>query len=186
MDNQELQQYQQLYNFIIEPEGRLTRPETGKTYFFDDREFDTKYIGRVTNTGNRGITLILQKYVSDITSPDVIIKRKHLVGREFNKFVLPDSIVHLDNDSLKLVNAYLIPTDNNDDSDTSTVGYISEATNTTDEFEEDFGRLTLGKRDATSNITNNSKKYRQQGGKKSKRRKTRKVKRRSHRIKRRY
>lgn len=181
MNNQELQQYQQRYNFIIEPEGRLARPETGNIYFFDDKEFNTKYIGRVTNTGNRGITLILQEYVPDITIGEVINKRINLRGRE----LLPDSLVELNNDSLDLVDAYLIPTDNNDDTDTSTVGYISDATNTTDEFEEEFARLTLGKRGATTNKNNIFKRSRQQGGKKSKKRKSRKVKRKTRRVKRR-
>jgi len=178
MTPEELEEYQQEYNFIIEPEGRLARPVTGNTYFFDDKEFNTKYIGRVTNTGNGGITLILQEYVPDITIGKVINRRRNLVGKSRGRELLPDSIVHLDNDSLDRVDAYLIP-DNENASEATTVTYGSDREDdiNTDELDDQFSRITLSKRDRSNNYEPN-KKRRQQGGKKSKKRKSRKVKRR--------
>lgn len=139
------------------------------------------YIGNVMNIDRAGnVTLVLQEYVPNINTGEVINKRRNMRNRRFFE---PGSIVVLNNNSLNSINAYLIPNVNYD-SDTSTVGYISNTEDEDDEFEEEF------KRRLTFNNTNPSKKSRQLGGKKrksskkpkktSKRRKTRKVKSRKH------
>jgi hypothetical protein len=181
-DEETFNRYKDRYGFEGEFNMNvMARPAVSNKYFFNDKEFNTMYIGNVMNIDRNGyVTLVLQEYVPNINTGEVMNKRRNLRN---NRFFENGSIVILDNDSLDNVDAYLIP-NTNYDSDTSTVGYISDTEDEVDEFEEEF------KRRLTFNNTNPSKKSRQQGGKKrksskkpkktSKRRKTHKVKRRKH------
>lgn len=166
-DEETFNRYKDRYGFEGEFNMNvMARPAVSNKYFFNDKEFSTMYIGNVMNIDRNGhVTLVLQEYVPNINTGE-INKRRNLRN---NRFFENGSIVTLDNDSLDRIDAYLIPnTNTNYDSDTSTVGYISDTTNTTDEFADDFSGLTIGKRGNTSNLNNNSKRSRQQGGKRKK------------------
>ncbi len=182
-DENTFNRYKERYGFLGEFNMNvMARPQINNKYFFNDKEFNTMYIGTVRNVDREGhVILVLQEYVPDINTGQVINKRRNVRN---NRILEADSIVELDGDSLDWIDGYLIP-NTNYDSDTSSIGYISDATNTTDEFADDFSGLTIGKRGITNKLSNNSKRSRQQGGKrrktrKVKRRKTRKVKRRKH------
>ncbi len=182
-DEDTFNRYKDRYGFVGEFNMySITRPEVSKKYFFNDKEFNTMYIGNVINIDRNGyVTLILQEYVPDINTGEVINKRHNVRN---NRILEAGSIIVLDNDSLEMIDVYLIP-NTNYDSDSSSVGYISDATNTTDEFVDDFSELTIGKRGIPNRLSNISKRSRKQGGKrrksrKVKKRKTRKVKRRKH------
>lgn len=181
-DEETFNRYKDRYGFVGEFNmDVMARPQVSNKYFFNDKEFNTMYIGNVMNIDRAGnVTLVLQEYVPNINTGEVMNKRRNSRN---NRFFENGSIVVLDNNSLDNVEAYLIP-NTNYDSDASTVGYISNTEDEDDEFEEEF------KRRLTFNNTTSRKKSRQQGGKKrksskkhkktSKRRKTRKVKRRKH------
>jgi hypothetical protein len=172
MTPEELEEYQQEYNFIVDPDGRLAVPELHKIYFFDDNTNDIKYIGKVTVKPpgrNTGITVNVIDYVPGYNGDNQII------------YTLTD---------LDMVDAYLIPDDENaSEATTVTYGSDTEDDINTDELDDQFSRITLGKRDRSNNFESN-KRSRQQGGKRrksskkfkktSKRRKTRKVKRRKY------
>jgi hypothetical protein len=172
-DEDTFNRYKNEYGFVGEFNmDVMARPEVSNKYFFNDKEFNTMYIGNVMNIDRDGrVTLVLQEYVPNINTGEVMNKRRNLRN---NRFFENGSIVILDNDSLDNIEAYLIP-NTNYDSDTSTVGYISNTEDEDDEFEEEF------KRRLTFNTNSSNKRYKgdnQKGGKKSKRRKSRKVKRR--------
>jgi hypothetical protein len=181
-DEATFNRYKNEYGFVGEFNmDVMARPEVSNKYFFNDKEFNTMYIGNVMNIDRAGnVTLLLQEYVPNINTGEVMNKR---FNRRYNRFFENGSMVILDNNSLDDVAAYLIP-NTNYDSDTSTVGYISNTEDEDDEFEEEF------KRRLTFNEPKFSKKSRLEGGKRrksrkkskktSKRRKTRKVKRRKH------
>lgn len=186
-DEETFNRYKDRYGFIGEFNmDVMAGPEVSNKYFFNDKEFNTMYIGNVMNIDRDGnVTLVLQEYVPNINTGEVMNKRRNLRN---NRFFENGSIVILNNNllnnnSLNNIEAYLIP-NTNYDSDTSTVGYISNTEDEDDEFEEEF------KRRLTFNNEASRKKSRQQGGKRkksskkskktSKRRKTRKVKRRKY------
>jgi hypothetical protein len=188
-DEDTFNRYKNEYGFIGEFNmDVMARPEVSNKYFFNDKEFNTMYIGNVMNIDRAGnVTLVLQEYVPNINTGEVMNKR---FNSRNNRFFENGSIVILNNNSFNNVNnslnnveAYLIP-NTNYDSDTSTVGYISNTEDEDDEFEEEF------KRRLTFNEPKFSKKSRLEGGKKRKsskkskktfkRRKTRKAKRRKH------
>jgi hypothetical protein len=163
MTPEELEEYRQEYNFIVDPNGRLAVPELYKTYFFDDNTNNIKYIGKVTEKPpgrNTGITVQVINYVPGYNGNNQII------------YTLTD---------LDMVDAYLIPDDENaSEATTVTYGSDTEDDINTDELDDQFSRITLitlGKRDRSNNFEPN-KRSRQRGGKKSKKRKSRKVKRR--------
>lgn len=181
-DEDTFNRYKNEYGFVGEFNmDVMARPEVSNKYFFNDKQFDTMYIGNVMNIDRDGnVTLVLQEYVPNINTGEVMNKR---INSRNNRFFENGSIVILDNNSLNNVKAYLIP-NTNYDSDTSTVGYISNTEDEDDEFDEEF------KRKLTFNESKFSKKSRLEGGKRrksskkskktSKRRKTRKVKKRKH------
>jgi hypothetical protein len=160
MTPEELEEYRQEYNFIVDPDGRLAVPELHKIYFFDDNTNDIKYIGKVIVKPpgrDTGITVNVIDYVPGYNGDNQIT------------YTLTD---------LDMVDAYLIPDDENaSEATTVTYGSDTEDDINIDELDDQFSRITLGKRNR-SNTFEPNKRSRQQGGKKSKKRKSRKVKKR--------
>ena len=164
MTPEELEQYQQEYNFIVDPDGRLAVPELYKTYFFDDNTNNIKYIGKVIIKPpgrNTGITVDIIDYIPGYNGDNQI------------------TYTYTD---LDMVDAYLIPDDENaSEATTVTYGSDTEDDINTDELDDQFSKITLGKRKGPNNLDEPKKRSRQDkqtGGKKSKKRKSRKVKRR--------